>query len=103
MDTLKPVTRRRDDLLQDPRLWGRLYWSDLESHVGDAFHDGVAYFLGIGSQVANDLLDELESPQSMTHFPKASVTVPLRNGWRAGVIPELLPGGFRNPRGLRFE
>jgi hypothetical protein len=95
MDTLRPTAFRSDELLLDERFWGQLYWSYMESLVGDPFEDGLDYFLSIGSQEANDWIEELESLRADEgHYPEVSVTVPLRNRWRAGVILSCYPEDF---------
>lgn len=95
MDPLKPVVLIRDDLLDDPRFWAQLYWSELEARVGDPFRDGPEYFLGVGAQAANDWLEGLAaSPVGGGCFPEVSVTVPLRNAWRAGVVLSCYPEDF---------
>jgi hypothetical protein len=49
----------------------------------------------VDSEVANDFVDELaSSPVGEGFFPEVSITAPLRNGWRAGVILSCYPEDF---------
>ncbi len=91
---LRPITSYRDDLIEDPRFWGHGYWQYLEARADDDFADGLFHFLGVSSEAANEWLDELALPVREGYFPEVAVTVPLKNGWRAGIVLSCYPEDF---------
>ncbi len=92
---MKAMTVSRDDLLDDPRFWALLYESYLETRVGDSFDDGADYFLSVRSNAVRDFFVALEGlPVDAGHYPEISVTLPLKNQWRAGVVLSLYPEDF---------
>lgn len=86
MSPLRSIVVYRHDLIEDPRFWGHVYWQYLEARAGDDFADGLLNFLGVRSQAANEWLDELALPVREGQYAEVAVTVPLKNGWRAGVV-----------------
>ncbi len=86
MGPLLSITVYRNDLVDDPRFWGHVYWRYLEARAGDDFTDGLLHFLGVSSEAANQWLEEIALPVREGYFPEVAVTVPLKNGSRAGVM-----------------
>ncbi len=92
---MKAWTVSRDDLLDDPRFWALLYEHDLAARAGDNFVDGADYFLDVPSNAVREFFLTLERlPVDAGHYPEVSVTLPLKNQWRVGVVLSLYPEDF---------
>jgi hypothetical protein len=92
---MQVMTVSRDDLLDDPRFWALLYEYYLAARVGDSFDDGADYFLSVPWNAVREFFLTLERlPVDAGHYPEASVTLPLKNQWRAGVVLRLYPEDF---------
>jgi hypothetical protein len=92
---MKALTVSRDDLLDDPRFWALLYEHYLAARVGDTFNDGADYFLSVPWNAVRDFFHALERlPVDAGHYPEVSITLPLKNQWRAGVVLRLYPEDF---------
>jgi hypothetical protein len=90
-----PTRFKRDGLLDDARFWALLYEAWVKPRVGDTFDDGEQYFLSVRESAVNDFVRHLEgTPTQDGQHPEYSVLLPLRNGWRVGVVLSMYPQDF---------
>jgi hypothetical protein len=86
---------KRDGLLDDARFWALLYEYWVKPRVGDCFDDGEQYFFSVLESAENAFIRNLEGAAAQDgHYPEYSVLLPLRNGWRVGVVLSMFPGEF---------
>ncbi len=93
---MNPIRRfERDDLLDDVRFWALLYEHWVKPRVGDNFDDGEQYFFSVRESAVNAFFQKLEGNRTQRdHYPEYSVLIPLRKGWRIGVVLRMYPESF---------
>ncbi len=84
---MNPTRFERDDLLDDARFWALLYEHWVKPRVGDSFEEGEQYFFSVRESAVNAFFQKLQGARTKRdHYPQYSVLLPLRKGWRIGVV-----------------
>jgi hypothetical protein len=92
---VNPQRIEREDLLDDARFWALLYEHWVKPCVGDKFEDGDQYFFGVRETAVTALFEQLQNvPTAPNIYPEYSVLLPLRSGWRVGVVLSMYPDDF---------